>query len=101
MASEAAARVSGEAAGARRMLLNIKLNAFERYEGSVTGSCKDILMSADVRADRYDGRSEAFDLISGGDDNSESRMVGRFVRVDGLGPVASFGGGESRWARRE
>lgn len=40
------------------------------------------------------------DLISGGEDRSESRIVGRFVRVaDVVG--TDVGAGERRWERRE
>lgn len=88
------------AAGERRMLLKMRLKAFGRKAGSDIGSCIDILINDDVRADRYVGMSIALAFTSGGELMRESIMVGRFVNTAGLADP-SFGGGVSKCARRE
>lgn len=78
------------------MLLKIRVKARGRYVGRVTESCRDILIKADVRADRYSGSSEEFEDTSGGEDKRESIIVGRFARTDGLAAEVSAGGGDNR-----
>ena len=63
------------------------------------GSCIDILTIAEVRAERYAGKSEAFVLMLGGELSIESSIVGKLERA--TTEAVEFGGGESKWARRE
>lgn len=71
------------------------------YAASETGSWRDILTSAEVKAWRYDGISTVLELMLGGEAIRESITVGRFVKTAGAAVVLSAGGGVKRLARRE
>lgn len=99
--SDTATRTAGEAEGESKTELNMYPNAFERYVGRDNVSCRDILISAEEIAERYEGTSATLDLRSGGEARRESRIVGRLERMVGWAEVESEGGGVSSRARSE
>ena len=98
MASDAAVKMAGDADGESKIEEKIRLKAFGRKAGRLRGSWRPILVRAEESADKYVGMSD--DLMSGGEERSDSMIVGRLFKTAGLAPM-SIGGGASKWASRE